>query len=413
MDVIVRDARLRGHADLVDIGIAEGRVQRIEPRLGGTAAREVDAAGHLTTAAFVEPHIHLDKALTADRARENATNFFEDAIAVMREVKRHYTVEDVATRATEVIHWLVGHGVTFVRSYVDVDTIVGLTALEGVLVARERCRRLAHIELIAFPQEGIYTDPGTEELMARALERGADVVGGMPFAEWLDEDSRRHTDLVFDLARRFDRDIQMHVDESDDPAATTLRYYAVKALREGWTGRVAADHVTALAAYDDAYAARVIALVALARMSVVTLPGKLMRGGIRDHEPRRRGLTRVKELMAAGVNVAYGQDVIKDGFIPVFGTGDPLQVGFLLAYAAQFSTRGDIDTLYDMATVNGARLMRLRDYGLAVGCRADLVIVAAPSVQEAYRTQPARLAVIHDGRVVAVNGRIVPPDESR
>ncbi len=288
MDLIVRHARLRGRPDPVDIGIAESRVQRIEPRLGGTATREIDAAGHLTTPAFVEPHIHLDKALTADRARENATNFFEDSIAAMREVKRHYTVEDVAARATEVIHWLVGHGVTLVRSYVDVDTIVGLTALEGVLAARERCRRLAHVELIAFPQEGIFTDPGTDELMARALERGADVVGGMPFAEWLDEDARRHTDLVFDLARRFDRDIQMHVDESDDPGATTLHYYAVKALREGWTDRVAADHVTALAAYDDAYAARVIGLVARARMSVVTLPGKLMRGGVRDREPRRR-----------------------------------------------------------------------------------------------------------------------------
>jgi cytosine deaminase len=242
--------------------------------------------------------------------------------------------------------------------------------------------------------------------MARALERGADVIGGMPFAEWLDEDARRHTDVVFDLAHRFDRDIQMHVDESDDPGARTLHYYAVKALREGWTGRVTADHVTALAAYDDVYAARVIDLVARARMSVVTLPGKLMRGGVRDREPRRRGLTRVKELLAAGVNVAYGQDVIKDGFIPVFGTGDPLQVGFLLAYAAQLSTRRDIETLYDMATVNGARLMRRPDYGLAVGCRADLVIVAAPSVHEAYRTQPMRLAVIHDGRVVAENGRI-------
>jgi cytosine deaminase len=273
MDLIVRHARLRGRPDPVDIGIAEGRIQRVEPRLAGGAAREIDAAHHLTTPAFVEPHIHLDKVLTADRARENPTNLFEDAVAIMREVKRGYTAADVADRATEVIHWLVGHGVTFVRSYVDVDTIVGLTALEGVLAARARCRHLAHVELIAFPQEGIFTDPGTDELLARALEGGADVVGGMPFAEAIDEDARRHTDLVFALARRFDRDIQMHVDESDDPGATTLHYYAVKAVREGFAGRVAADHVTALAAYDDAYAARVIGLVARARMSVVTLPG--------------------------------------------------------------------------------------------------------------------------------------------
>jgi cytosine deaminase len=405
MDLVVRNARLRHRAELADVGIAEGRIVRIEARIPDRAGEEVDAAGGLVTPAFVEPHIHLDKALTADRAPENRTNYFEDSIAIMREVKRAYTVEDVAARATEVIRRLVGYGVTFVRSYVDVDSIVDLVALEGVVTARERCRHLAHVEIIAFPQEGILCDPGTDERLHRALERGADVVGGMPFAELDEPDSRRHTDLVFELARRHDRDVQMHVDETDDPGARTLHHYAVTALRAGWTGRVAADHVTALAAYDDTYAARVIGLVARAGMSVVTLPSKLMRGGIRDREPRRRGLTRVKELLAAGVNVAYGQDVIQDGFIPVFGTGDPLQVGFLLAFGAQFSTRRDIETLYDMATVNGARLMRLRDYGVAEGCRADLVVLPAPSVQEAYRTQSPRPAVIHAGRVVARRGQ--------
>jgi cytosine deaminase len=406
MDLIVRNARLRGAQSLVDIGIGGGRIERVEPRLTEGAREEIDADGHLTTPAFVEPHIHLDKALTAERARENATNAFEESIAIMREVKRTYTVEDVADRATRVIYWLVAAGVTFIRSYVDVDTIAGLVALDGVLRARERCRGLAHLELIAFPQEGIFTDPGTDALMAQAMERGADVVGGMPHAEMLEADSARHTDLVFTLAKRFDRDIQMHVDETDDPGARTLHYYAVKAIREGYAGRVTADHVNALAAYDDTYAAKVIALMVQARMNVVSLPGKLMRGGMRDREPRRRGITRVKELLAAGVNVAYGQDVVMDGFIPAFGTGDPLQVGFLMAYAAQFSTRASIETLYDMATVNGARLMRLPDYGLEAGRRADLVVVAAPSVQEAYRTQPPRLAVIHDGRVVARNGQV-------
>ena len=407
MDLIIRDARLRQREDLVDIGIAGGRIEVIAPRIAGSAADEVDAAGHLTTPSFVEPHIHLDKALTASRARENTSNVFEESIAIMREVKKAYTVEDVADRATRVIRWLVGHGVTLVRSYVDVDTIVGLTALEGVLAARERCRRLAHVELIAFPQEGIWCDPGTDELMRRAMEAGADVVGGMPFAEMIDSDSVRHIDFALDLARRHDRDVQMHVDESDDPGARTLHAYAVAAIRAGWHGRVTADHVTALAAYDDNYAARVIALVARARMNVVTLPTKLMRGGIRDKEPRRRGITRVKELLQAGVNVAYGQDVIQDGFLPVFGTGDPLQVGFLLAFAAQFSSRANIETLYDMATVNGARIMRRPEHAIEVGAAADLVVVKAPSVHEAYRTQAPRLAVVHDGRVVARNGRVV------
>lgn len=407
MDVIIRRARLRYRDDLADIGIAGNRIVAIESRLPGTAAEEIDAAGDLTTSSFVEPHIHLDKALTAARARENTTNVFEESIAIMREVKRAYTVEDVAERAARVIHRLVAFGVTFIRSYVDVDTIAGLTALEGVVAARERCRSLAHVELIAFPQEGIFTDPGTDELMAQALERGADVVGGMPHAEMIEADSNRHTDLVFMLAKRFDRDVQMHVDETDDPGARTLHYYAVKTIRERYAGRVSADHVTALAGYDDTYAARVIGLVARAQMSVVTLPTKLMRGGIRDRQPRRRGITRVQELLDAGVNVAYGQDVIQDGFLPVFGTGDPLQTGFLLAFAAQFHTRRAIETLYDMATVNGARLMRVPDYGLEVGRRADLVVIASPSVQEAYRTQPARRVVMHDGHIVARDGQVV------
>jgi len=411
MDLIIRDARLRRRDDLTDIGIAGGRIEMIAPRIPAGAGEELDAGGRLTTPSFVEPHIHLDKALTAERARENTTNVFEESVAIMREVKRAYTVEDVADRATRVIHGLVGHGVTLLRSYVDVDTIVGLRALDGVLAARERCRHLARIELIAFPQEGIWCDPGTDELMRSAIERGADVVGGMPYAEMIERDSDRHIDFAFDLARRFDRDVQMHVDETDDPGARTLHAYAVKAIQAGWHGRVTADHATALAAYDDSYAAKVIALVARARMSMVVLPTKLMRGGVRDKEPRRRGLTRVRELLAAGVNVAYGQDVIQDGFLPVFGTGDPLQVGFLLAFGAQFSSRASIETLYDMATVNGARIMRRPDYGLEVGAPADLVVVEASSVQEAYRIQPPRLAVVHDGRVVARGGRIVagPP----
>jgi cytosine deaminase len=407
MDLIIRNARLRHRDGLADVGIAGERIEAIASRIAGGAAVEIDADGRLTTPSFVEPHIHLDKVLTAERARENPTNIFEESIAIMREVKRAYTVEDVADRATRVVHWLVGHGVTLIRSYVDVDTIVGSRALEGVVAARERCRHLARIELIAFPQEGIWCDPGADELMRAAVERGADVVGGMPYAEMIEADSDRHLDFAFDLARRFDRDVQMHVDETDDPGARTLHAYAVKAIRAGWQGRVTADHVTALAAYDDGYAAKMIGLVARARMSVVTLPTKLMRGGVRDKEPRRRGLTRVRELLAAGVNVAYGQDVIQDGFLPVFGTGDPLQTGFLLAFGAQLSSRASIETLYDMATVNGARIMRRPDYGLEVGARADLVVVDAPSVHEAYRTQPPRLAVVHDGRVVARNGHVL------
>lgn len=245
MDLIVRNARLRGADGLVDVGIAPGRIERIESRLAARGAREVDAAGGLTTPSFVEPHIHLDKALTADRAGESDGLLRGRHRAHARGQARLHGRGRRRPRAARAPPAFVGYRVTFVRSYVDADTLVALTALEGGLAARERCRSLANVELIAFPREGLFTDPGATALLARAMERGADVVGGMPFAEMADDDARRHIDFVFDLARRFDRDVQMHVDESDDPGARTLHYYAIKTIREGRQGRVTADHVTA------------------------------------------------------------------------------------------------------------------------------------------------------------------------
>ena len=253
-----------------------------------------------------------------------------------------------------------------------------------MLAARERCRRLAHVELIAFPQEGIVCDEGTDDRMVKAIERGADIVGGMPFAEMIDADCRRHTDLVFEIARRFDRDIQMHVDETDDPGANDPPLLRGQGAPRR-AGPAASPPITSPRSPPTTarYAAQVIGLVARARMSVVTLPKQAharrrprpRAPAPRHHAgqgaPRRRG------------ERAYGQDVIQDGFLPVFGTGDPLQVGLLLAFAAQFSTRADIETLYDMATVNGARLMRLEVRRARGGPRAPTSSSSTrPSVQE-------------------------------
>jgi len=241
--------------------------------------------------------------------------------------------------------------------------------------------------------------------MFQAMEAGADIVGGMPFNEDTPEASREHIDIAFRIAHQFAADIDMHVDETDDPSARTLEYLADKTIRESYQGRVTAGHTCALAAYDAPHAAKVIELVRRARIHMITNPAtNLMLQGRYDLQPIRRGITRVKELLAAGVNVAYGQDCIKDTFYPTFGRADMLEVGLITAHAAQLSLPDDIQTLFNMPTVNSARIMNLGGYGLTPGCRADFVLLDCPSVQEAFRLQPGR-DVYRGGQLIARTSR--------
>lgn len=407
MDLIIRGAQPRDQSTQKDIGIDKGIIIKIEDRITDSGSREIEADGRLVAPSFIDPHIHLDKALTISQAKVNVSGSLEESIKIMKEVKSNYTVEDVERRATTAIRWAVQKGVTFIRAYVDVDPIAQLTGLQGVMRAKEKCKKLAYVETIAFPQEGIIKEPGTEELMREAVKMGADVVGGMPANELLEEDSRRHIDIVFDIAKKAKKDIQMHVDETDDPNVRTIHYYAVKSIREGYQGKVSADHICALAGYNDLYAHFIISLIKQANMNVVSNPYRLMRGGLTDKGPKRRGITRVKELLEAGINMCYGQDTMLDGFSPIFGQCDPLEVGFLFAHAAQLNTPKEIEVLFDMATVNGAKLMKLKDYGLKVGSRASLSIINCPNIREAFRLKPKRAFVLKDGEVIVQDEKIV------
>jgi cytosine deaminase len=287
-----------------------------------------------------------------------------------------------------------------------VDSIVGLKALDGLLALRKDLPEGISIQIAAFPQEGILKDPGCDKLMKKAMKKGADVVGGMPYNENTYADSMKHIDFCFSLARSFDADIDMHVDETDDPGARTLEYLASKAIEEKYFGRVTAGHTCALAAYDDSYAAKVIALVKKAGMNMITNPGtNLMLQGRYDTQPKRRGITRVNELIAAGVNVAYGQDCLKDTFYPTWGREDLLEVGLITAHAAQFTQPAQIEVLFDMPTYNSARILGLADYGLRPGARADFNIIDAENVQEAFRMNADRNYVISAGRVIAKTRR--------
>lgn len=399
VDLLLRNLQPWGETGTIDLAVADGRFVAPGPDI--KARRTIDAGGRLAVPGFIEPHIHLDKVMINRDVRTNRSGTLTEAIEIIWEKKKTYTVDDVAARAGAVIESGVANGVLHFRTHVDVDTIGGLRPLEGVVAAREKYRHVADIQIIAFPQEGILRDKGAEDLMWRAMEAGADIVGGMPFNEASPADSRRHIAIAFEIARKFDADIDMHVDETDNPDARTLEMLADQTIENGYEGRVTAGHTCALAAYPQDYATRVIAKVKRAGIHMITNPAtNLMLQGRLDAEPKRRGITRVGELLGAGINVSFGQDCVRDTFYP-FGRDDPLEVALIAAHAAHLSQPPQIDQVFAMPTVNAARILGLSDYALKPGAPADAVIVDAPDAAEAIRLQAPRRWVIKRGRVVA------------
>ncbi|MFN0304626.1 MAG: amidohydrolase family protein [Burkholderiales bacterium] len=397
--LVLRNLRPWGEAGTRDLAVIGGRLAAVSP--GMSADRTIDAAGRLAIPGFIEPHIHLDKALILDSVRPNVSGTLTEAIEIIWERKRRYEVDEIAERAGRVIEAAISNGVTYIRTHVDVDNIGGLRPIEGVAKARERYRHAATIQIVAFPQEGILRNAGTEKLMWEAMERGADVVGGMPFNEDSRDASVRHIEIAFQIAKRFDADIDMHVDETDDPLARTLEILADQTVANGWHGRVTAGHTCALAGYPDDYADAVMNKVAAAKMHMITNPAtNLMLQGRLDRQPKRRGITRVQELLDRGINVSFGQDCVKDTFYP-FGQNDMLEVAFLASHAAHLSMPDQIESVFAMPTINAAKILRLKDYGLVPGNPANVVVIDATSAAEAIRFQPPRRWVIARGRVVA------------
>src|SRR6266702_3994001 len=395
----LQDARLADgtRADIVVDGERIAQVGR-----GGAEGvpDRVDCSGKLLLPAFIDGHVHLDKALIRDELREH-DGTLAGAIGAIHERKRRYTAADGSARARAVIEDSVRLGTTRLRSHVDVDTIGGLVALEGVMAAAADCADIAEVRTIAFPQEGLIRDPGAFQLMEAALEAGADVVGGMPHWELEEASQREHVRFCFDLAERFDRDIDMHVDETDDAGVRTLEMVADEALARGYNGRVCAGHVCSLSAADNAYADRVIEKCRRAEISIAANPvTNLVLQGRGDRGLIRRGTTRIGEFRAAGVNVLFGQDCIEDGFYP-FGRGSMLEVVLISAHAAHLTTKADLAFALRAVTEAPARLMRLGDYGLKPGCRADLMWLPVPTWEDALRLQPPPSRVWFRGRLVA------------
>lgn len=401
MQLIVKNAKLRDRTTLVDIAVDNGKIIEISDRITAQTDQVIDAGGALVTPSFVDPHIHLDKVNIFDVVRKNVSGTLKEAIEIIWDKKRVYTTEDILERSEDVLLKALKNGTLAMRSHVDVDTIGGLKPLEGVKALREKYKHVMDLQLVAFPQEGIVKDPGCEALMWEAMRQGADVVGGMPANENSPDDSREHVRICFDIAEKFDADIDMHVDETDDPFYRTLEMIADEALRRGWIGRVTAGHTCALAAYDDHYAKYVIDKCAKAQVRFITNPvTNLLLQGRLDKQPIRRGITRVKELMEAGLLVSFGQDCVKDTFYP-YGSADMLQVANVTAHAAQMSLPPEIEAVYDMITTTAAEIIKLDEYGLAVGKKANLVVVNAKDARDAIRLTPERLYVVREGKVVA------------
>jgi len=401
VDLIVRKARLRGETGLLDLAIEAGKIAAIAPRLPARAPVEIDAAGRLVTPPLVNPHVHLDKALLGEVMRPNVSQTLEEAIAITWDFKRAYTEAEIVKRAGAVVEMAVRQGTLVIRAFADVDTVGGLMPVKGLLATRERYKNLVRMEVVAFPQEGILRNPGTEALMREAMALGADVVGGLPWYEMTDADARTHIDIAFDIAKSRDADIHMLVDDTDDANSRSLEYLAVKTMREGYAGRVSASHCGALAAYNQIYAEKVIGLVKEAGVTIVSNPHiSLVLAGRRDHEPVRRGITRVRELLRAGVNVASGQDDVNDPYYP-FGRASQLEVALFMAHTAHLSYPDELETVFDMVTVNAARALRLESYGLKVGSDGDMLVWNAATVKELLTAQLPPACVIRGGKLLA------------
>ncbi len=402
-DLIIHNAQLHRHSGLVKIAVQDGRFARISSEIppGSSATREIDAGGRLVIPPFIDAHVHLDAVLTVGQPRYNTTGTLLEGIQIWSERKPSLTREDVKKRALEEIRWEVAQGTLHIRSHVDVCD-PSLTALRALIEVRAEVRDICNLQLVAFPQDGIFSFPDGRELMRQAMELGCDLVGGIPHYEWTRDMGVEDVHYAFALAKEFDRDIDCHCDETDDPHSRFTEVMAADTMQQGWQGRVTASHCTAMHSYDNAYAFKLIRLLARAQVNVIANPfDNVVLQGRFDTYPRRRGITRVKELLAAGVNVALGHDSIMDPWFPL-GKGDMLAAAQLALFLCHMSGYEEISDVLDLVTTNAAKALRLQDsYGIEEGKPADFLVLDAPSAFEALRLVPVRLHVFKNGREVA------------
>jgi len=392
-DLIIKNSRTRSsQGDLVDIGVKSDRISRIGKIPTEKVKHIIDAEGKLVTESFVNGHLHLCKVYTLTMVGEDALSSYTKgtmggamtAIEQAARVKEHYDEKWIIKNIRRAIKLAIKFGNTYIRAFADTDTKAKLEGVKALLIAREEFKKQVEIQVVALPQDGIVRDPGAEKYVRQAMELGADVVGGIPWIEYTNEDAIKHIDLMFAIAKEYDKDISMLIDDAGDPGLRTLEMLASKTLLEGWEGRVTAQHARAMALYPEPYYRKVEALLKKARISVVSDPqtGPLY--------------ARVRSLYNAGVGIALGQDDIADAYYP-FGRNNMLEVAFLAAHLMWMTTFQDMEILYDLITTNAARALGIEGFN-----KANLVILNAESVWEAIWSHEAPLYVIKDGHDITL-----------
>jgi cytosine deaminase len=406
-DLIVRNVRLTDGRSGLDIGVRAGRIAAVERGLpeGGP---EIDAGDNLVSPPFVDAHYHMDTALSIGHPRYNESGTLLEGIRIWGDAKPHLTQEIIAARALRYCDWAVGRGLLAIRSHVDIGD-PRLLAVDTLLEVRRKVAPYLDLQLVAFPQDGYLRDPEARRLLAAALDRGVDVVGGIPHFERTMAEGAESVRLLCELAAKRGLPVDMHCDENDDPLSRHVESLAAETVRCGLQGRVTGSHLTSMHSMDNYYVSKLIPLMVEARLSVIANPLiNITLQGRHDTYPRRRGMTRVPELMAAGLAVAFGHDCVTDPFYPM-GSGDMLEVASMGLHVAQMTGTVAMRSCFDAVTVTAARILGLDGYGLEPGCNADFVVLQARDPVEAIRLRAARLYVVRRGKIIAES----PPQTAR
>lgn len=399
-DLILRNCTLADSRTGLDIGMAGGRITAIESALTAPAGEIIDAGGQLVTAPFVDAHFHMDATLSLGQPRVNVSGTLLEGIALWGELKPQLVQEALVERALAYCDWAVAKGLLAIRTHVDVCD-PRLLAVDALLHVRQKVKPYLDLQIVAFPQDGVLRTPGTLALLEQALVRGVDVVGGIPHFERTMAAGAESVALLCELAARRGLPVDMHCDETDDPLSRHIETLALHTQRLGMQGRVTGSHVTSMHSMDNYYVSKLIPLIQESGVAIIANPLiNITLQGRHDSYPKRRGMTRVPELMAAGVDVAFGHDCVMDPWYPM-GSGDMLEVAHMGLHVAQMTGQDAMRTCFNAVTTIPAKILGLDGYGVAVGCHADLVLLQARDPIEAIRLRATRLAVIRRGRVLS------------
>ena len=400
MDLIIRNANLPDGRIGIDIGIKDGKIVALEVALTAKAQKEIDASGYLVSPPFVDAHFHMDATLSLGQPRLNQSGTLLEGIALWGELKPHLTVEAIKERALRYCDLAVARGLLAIRSHVDICD-PRLLAVDALLEVRKEVAPYLDLQLVAFPQDGYLRDIGAAKLMETALDRGVDVVGGIPHFERTMDEGKKSVEVLCRIAAERGLRVDMHCDESDDPNSRHIETLTAETVRHGLQGRVTGSHLTSMHSMDNYYVSKLLPLMAEAEMNVVSNPLiNITLQGRHDTYPKRRGMTRVPEMMGIGIKVAFGQDCVMDPWYSL-GSADMLEVASMGLHVAQMTGVEQMKACFYAITEVPAAILGLEGYGLEKGCNADLVILQAVDPVEALRLKANRLFVIRRGRIIS------------